>query len=1066
MLAAKLSSPTNKIPTDVNDARYYQEWAWKLLPELRTHLQSADRLHEAFLLLEVEVTYQPDPKVKAEIIKDFLATLQSAKKQPVWWLSGKARLLLALALHSLDDKEEAGWELERAEGLFCYGLGDSSNKTLLLQVTITRLKLLDSNEKEGSLAGWRSVALCANAAQDFYTESIALQAAVDIATELYTHFRQSCNREILDSLLIQSEQLFERLGDLMSILLGRITVDYEALKRGEDGAVLIWHNIFEKKHPNNQLWELQNIAKKNICRIYYETNDYQRQFKALADLQLMVKQQKTFWERFNDSHYQVSEFSEPPVEDSFYSHDDEQSEDEKHWATEWLEYVHVRHEQLPLFESYAIHVGSKTISRDTAIWTTLLRWIRKDFVSGKNIQNSVFSVLGVNQDLISAHEIKIALRCLDSYELANALLGNPKDPVSIDQWSTKFEGLSSWLLFTKKHEESKRHILFSQIQRERYRLLTSPDKIEAALVEFTRLEQMMTKLSPEAQRHNMAALPFDRNAAAYAKMYKCDRISENLLQPGKTEFEEILVMFTKSLKEVQSLGLRKQEATTHMSIAELYRKPILARLSTDFEVCFDHLRSAEKLYLEARDSLKNFRGWEAVQRVVLSSESFMANDLFPIAISTLLMMENPDEQGHELWTWIEKAKAQGLARLMKSDLSCNLLRSIKDDQSNADIPSFNGAGDGTTWSALQQLEDLSTISGEKPVFINWYSHSTSLYFNGQIIIAIFRPGQRIKAVLLPIQEREVNRLAKTMFSSDEKQLDREESMNEMQRLASLVEPLQAFTRPGETLVFLPSGLMHRIPLHALKLDGKVLISRNPIVYSTNTTLLLNAFQTRTHHEELIENGTRNWRASVFGDPNLDAGKSAIVSVAKSFGVLPNSTADTFRSTAFTTAISNTSMFHYHGHAEFQYHEPLEHMLKFADKNVPMRDVFELGPQPPTSFHATLLGCGSGMCRISNSNEVFGLVPAFQYAGAASTVSTLWSIDDADAALFSKAFYSCFSTRGSSGYVNLAKAMQTATLAVMKEKPTLYHWAPFVLAGWWMYKPGHGPCSLNESNPNL
>lgn len=146
-----------------------------------------------------------------------------------------------------------------------------------------------------------------------------------------------------------------------------------------------------------------------------------------------------------------------------------------------------------------------------------------------------------------------------------------------------------------------------------------------------------------------------------------------------------------------------------------------------------------------------------------------------------------------------------------------------------------------------------------------------------------------------------------MFSSDEKQLDREDSINEMQRLASLVKLLKVYTRSGETLVFFSSGLMHRIPLHALKLDGKVLISRNSIVYSTNTTLLLNAFQARTHHEELIENGTRTWRASVFEDPNLDAGKSAIISVAETFGVLPNFTADTFRSTAFATAISNTSL---------------------------------------------------------------------------------------------------------------------------------------------------------------
>lgn len=69
-------------------------------------------------------------------------------------------------------------------------------------------------------------------------------------------------------------------------------------------------------------------------------------------------------------------------------------------------------------------------------------------------------------------------------------------------------------------------------------------------------------------------------------------------------------------------------------------------------------------------------------------------------------------------------------------------------------------GGEITRSVLQQLGDLSIISGEKPVFVNWYSNSTSLYLNGKIVIAIFRLEQSIKAVPLSIQLWKVNRLVK------------------------------------------------------------------------------------------------------------------------------------------------------------------------------------------------------------------------------------------------------------------------------------------------------------------
>lgn len=56
------------------------------------------------------------------------------------------------------------------------------------------------------------------------------------------------------------------------------------------------------------------------------------------------------------------------------------------------------------------------------------------------------------------------------------------------------------------------------------------------------------------------------------------------------------------------------------------------------------------------------------------------------------------------------------------------------------------------------------------------------------------------------------------------------------------------------------------------------------------------------------------------------------------------------------------------------------------------------------YHATLLGCSSGISTTTVSSDVVGLVPAFLYVGATSTVSGLWRLDDKDAAIYSKVFY--------------------------------------------------------------
>ena len=79
-------------------------------------------------------------------------------------------------------------------------------------------------------------------------------------------------------------------------------------------------------------------------------------------------------------------------------------------------------------------------------------------------------------------------------------------------------------------------------------------------------------------------------------------------------------------------------------------------------------------------------------------------------------------------------------------------------------------------------------------------------------------------------------------------------------------PLRQISTPGQVLVFSPIGDLHCIPLHALKLDGDVLIRRNPIVYCSSLTVLNVVFCKRKTDKEKGNNDGRALGVSLcFGD---------------------------------------------------------------------------------------------------------------------------------------------------------------------------------------------------------
>jgi len=315
-------------------------------------------------------------------------------------------------------------------------------------------------------------------------------------------------------------------------------------------------------------------------------------------------------------------------------------------------------------------------------------------------------------------------------------------------------------------------------------------------------------------------------------------------------------------------------------------------------------------------------------------------------------------------------------------------------------------------------------------------------------------------------------------------------------LGGLVAPLLKHTDRDEILVFCPSSHLHGLPLHALSVPApprhgeddqgtQPFIARNPIVYTHSHSLLRSCFSAMEHARHspapmgpTFLSGISDMDAqgtSINGKPfNYTAGRTSISTLAQDFHEQPMIDDEASKS-LFLKTIPQSRLLHLHTHCNWNVTDPLDHHLAFArpkvarandlpeDLKLTAREVFDLRLLPGT--HVSMIACEGGITELKLGDEVMGLVPALLYAGASSTISTLWPIDDIDGAEFSRIFFDSFvqqaidnvsiehpAGKGNkrNAFVDVAVALQEAAVEMEVGYKPLVHWAGFVLHGFWQY----------------
>ncbi len=270
------------------------------------------------------------------------------------------------------------------------------------------------------------------------------------------------------------------------------------------------------------------------------------------------------------------------------------------------------------------------------------------------------------------------------------------------------------------------------------------------------------------------------------------------------------------------------------------------------------------------------------------------------------------------------------------------------------------------------------------------------------------------------------------------------SLQELSRY--LIEPISQYLSNVNLLYFVSHDILHYIPLHALPLNGAPLITRIPVAYVPNASLMQYFRPRKLHLSNSASFGVvLNEDERIFGE------EAGIVSNTLGGQYFQNATKKTVLSN-----LSGKDVLHFSCHGFFDIAEPLSSGVVFPTNKykkkekmleydvLTAREIFNLKNRMNASL-VTLSACETGLSERSLGDELIGLTRSWLYAGADSIVVSLWSVAAHSTMELMEEFYLELKEGK-----DKASALQQAMIKVMKrpEYSHPYFWAPFILIGDW------------------
>lgn len=245
----------------------------------------------------------------------------------------------------------------------------------------------------------------------------------------------------------------------------------------------------------------------------------------------------------------------------------------------------------------------------------------------------------------------------------------------------------------------------------------------------------------------------------------------------------------------------------------------------------------------------------------------------------------------------------------------------------------------------------------------------------------------------------------------------------------------------KNVIIVAHGALHYIPFAALqRSDGALLIDQVDMSFLPSASVLQFLRSKRAGSEEKL---------LVFGNPNLgkpeldlkfaEIEARSVAGMSKPSQLLLRQDAS---ESNFRNMESGFQRFHFATHGSFSADDPLNSGIYLA-KDANNDGVLTVGDLYAMHLDAdlvTLSACDTGLGKISNGDDVVGLVRGFLYAGSNSVVASLWSVDDKATAELMQAFYQNFGT------LSKREALRLAQIKTRQDFPHPFFWAAFQLTG--------------------
>ena len=236
---------------------------------------------------------------------------------------------------------------------------------------------------------------------------------------------------------------------------------------------------------------------------------------------------------------------------------------------------------------------------------------------------------------------------------------------------------------------------------------------------------------------------------------------------------------------------------------------------------------------------------------------------------------------------------------------------------------------------------------------------------------------------------------------------------------------------SDHLVFVPHGLLHYVPFHALFDGSHYVIDKHTVSYAPSASIFALS-QSR--------GACSTGNALVLGVP--DAQAPAILEEVQALGKVLDP-AKLFIGPDATEAILRSKgpqsrYIHIATHGRFRLDNPMFSAIRLGDSFLSLFDLYDL--KLPSDL-ITLSGCSTGLNVVAAGDELLGLARGLLHAGAQSLMLSLWDVHDKSTAQFMTDFYG-FLRQGESK----PAALRSAMLRSRSIYPHCYQWAPFILVG--------------------